>query len=414
MRVLRFIGRWLLIYAAMFWISFGPLPATTATVLLFMLVANNCRHRRRVRQLEDLLRAGRTVWVAPPPGGRPPTTAAPPTSGGSGGGPGHARMVAGLLVGSIALGVLGGPFGRRAVAAGPFDHSGPVEATSTSADVLAGPIGWNWGQLIGDRARQAATGAIRSMLRAAEAAFVTPEVAELDRVKELWRVLATIGNSLLLVLLVVGAVMVVAGDWSYLEAKELAPRLIFAGIAMNLSLVVLAEAVDASNLVVKGILAIQPDSLTVSAERLFQGASPLVLIPLLAGALFLLATNLIRIVVVIFLAVAGPLLHAFGVLPATDGVARGWWRALAVVLIAPCIQALLLVIGVWIFVSGSGAVMVPSADGSGLIDGIMFTIVVALMGIAPVWMFVRLLGGSARHVRNAGRMGRRLAKAAVL
>jgi hypothetical protein len=183
---------------------------------------------------------------------------------------------------------------------------------------------------------------------------------------------------------------------------------------MNLSLLVLAEAIGASNLVVKGMLAIQPDSLSVSAERLLQAANPVVLVLLLAGALLLIVTNLLRLLVVVFLAVAAPLLHAFGVLPATEGVALGWWRAVAVVLIAPCIQALLLVIGVWIFVSGSGTPLVPSLDGSGLVDGIMFTIVVALMGIAPIVMFARLLGRSTRHVRRAGRMGLRLARGAVL
>ena len=429
MRVLRFMGRWLVIYAAMFWITFGPLPATTAAVLLWMLVATNWRHRRRVRQLEGMVRGSRTVWVTPPRGGWPPAAPPAPPSGGwmggssgSEGGPGQARIVAGplsvlvaaLVIGCLALGVLGGPLAREARAATlASGRSTSLDAVLVARDVVAGPSDWLWGPLIGERAREKATTAIRSMLQAAEAAFMTPNVTQLDRVKELWGVLATIGNSLLLLLVVVGAVMVVAGDWSYLEAKELAPRLLLAGIGMNLSLLVLAEAIGASNLVVRGMLAIQPDSLSVSAERLLQAANPVVLVLLLAGALLLVVTNLLRVLVVIFLAVSAPLLHAFGVLPATEGVALGWWRAVGVVLSAPCIQALLLVIGVWIFVSGSGTPLVPVLDGSGLVDGIMFTIVVALMGIAPIVMFARLLGRSTRHVRRAGRMGLRLARGSV-
>jgi hypothetical protein len=342
-------------------------------------------------------------------------------SSGSEGGPGQARIVAGLLslvvaalvIGCMAVG--GGPLAREAGAATVASgRSTSLDAVLVARDVAAGPSDWLWGPMIGERAREKATAAIRSSLQAAEAAFMTPDVTQLDRVKELWGVLATIGNSLLLLLVVVGAVMVVAGDWSYLEAKDLAPRLLLAGIGMNLSLLVLAEAIGASNLVVRGMLAIQPDSLSVSAERMLQAANPVVLVLLLAGALLLVVTNLLRLLVVIFLAVAAPLLHAFGVLPATEGVALGWWRAAAVVLIAPCIQALLLVIGVWIFVSGSGTPLVPSLDGSSLVDGIMFTIVVALMGIAPIVMFARLLGRSTRHVRRAGRVGMRLARGVAL
>ena len=73
--------------------------------------------------------------------------------------------------------------------------------------------------------------------------------------------------------------MVVAGDWTYLEAKELAPRALIAAIGVNLSLFLLGQGIVISNELVKGFLQVDPNSLSITTDRLVQSGTvaPIVL-----------------------------------------------------------------------------------------------------------------------------------------
>src|SRR5439155_979129 len=127
--------------------------------------------------------------------------------------------------------------------------------------------------------------------------------------------------------------------------KELAPRAVIAAIGVNLSLFLLGQGIVISNELVKGFLQVDPNSLSITTDRLVQSGTvaPIVLSLLLIGALFLLLSNLIRVVIVVLLGIGGPIMQVFGVLPQTDGVARGWWRATAACLIAPAFAVIALV-----------------------------------------------------------------------
>jgi hypothetical protein len=299
--------------------------------------------------------------------------------------------------------------------AGARAEAAPAHAAAAAASVAAGPsqvpnpTDWLLQHLFTNPFKSSAKKTISNALQSAEVAFQTPDVSTQPRVREIWQSLLIVSDSLLLLLLVIGAIMVVAGDWTYLEAKELAPRALFAAVGVNLSLFLLGQGIVISNELVKGFLQVDPNSLSITTDKLVQSGTvaPIVLSLLLVGALFLLLSNLIRVVIVVLLGIGGPIMQVFGVLPQTDAVARGWWRATAACLIAPAVQALLLTIGVKIFFSDGGTALGAAAQaksGNGtLVDVVLVLVIITLMAWIPLWMLKTAVGVTHKHIRSSVR-----------
>jgi hypothetical protein len=287
--------------------------------------------------------------------------------------------------------------------------AGPAHAAAAPSQV-PNPADWFLQHLFTNPFKSSAKKTISNALKSAEVAFQTPDVSTQPRIREIWQSLLIISDSLLLLLLVIGAIMVVAGDWTYLEAKELAPRALVAGLSVNLSLLLLGQGIGISNELVKGFLQVDPNSLSVTTDRLVQSGAvaPIVLALLLLGALFLLLSNLIRVVIVVLLGIGGPILMVFGVLPQTDGVARGWWRAAAACLIAPAVQALLLTVGVKVFFSDGGTALGTAAaahsGSSTMVDLVLVLVIIALMAWIPLWMLKTAVGVTHKHIRSSVRV----------
>jgi hypothetical protein len=449
MRVLGFLVRWYLIMAAGVWIAAGPHPRASAGLLLALVVVNNWWHRRRLAQFDNRPQPVAPVaypvpwpWYPPQPypaaspqppapapaprasdaaGGEPPVV--PPT--GHGDGPTAIKSVAvvlaGLLVaGTVALARLA-PAAAATMTAPPAVASASLTAPAAagaSAPSLGVPNPWQWlfQNFVTNPFKVETRATMKVVLDAAQAAFLTPPLTKEPRVQELWQLLLEIADSLLLLLIVVGAAMVVAGDFTYLEAKTLAPRVIVAGVAMNLSLVIVGQAISWSNALVNGFLSLGQSSLGPAINRVAgEAAAPILLALLLIALLLLLLANLIRLVVILVVTVGAPLLHVFGVLPATDGIARMWWRALAACLIAPVVQALLLVIGVWVTSSAGSPfqVVFDNPAWASLVDATMLLVIVVLMALSPMWMFKHALGSGHRQLSQAMRWGRRAVGVAV-
>jgi len=141
------------------------------------------------------------------------------------------------------------------------------------------PTDWLLQHLFANPFKSSAKKTIANALQSAEVAFQTPDFSTQPRVREIWQSLLIVSDSLLLLLLVIGAIMVVAGDWTYLEAKELAPRALIAALGVNLSLFVLGQGIVISNELVKGFLQVDPNSLSITTDRLVQSGTvaPIVL-----------------------------------------------------------------------------------------------------------------------------------------
>jgi hypothetical protein len=449
MRFLGFLVRWYLIMAAGVWIAAGPHPRASAGLLLALVVVTNWWHRRRLAQFDHRAQpvapiAYPVLWPWYPPQPYPAASPQPPAASpgprasdaasdeppvlppaGHGDGPTAIKSVAVVLAGLLVAGTVG--LARPApAAAGPMTVPPAVASASlaapaaarASAPSLGVPNPWQWlfQNFVTDPFKVETRATLKVVLDAATAAFLTPPLTKEPRVQELWQLLLEIADSVLLLLIVVGAAMVVAGDFTYLEAKALAPRVVVAGVAMNLSLVIVGQAISWSNALVRGFLSLGQSSLGPAITRVGgETGAPILLALLLIAVLLLLLANLIRLVVILVVTVGAPLLCVFGVLPATDGLARMWWRALAACLIAPVVQALLLVIGVWVTSSAGSPfqVVFDNPAWASLVDATMLLVIVVLMALSPMWMFKHALGSGHRQLSQAMRWGRRAVGMAV-
>lgn len=313
--------------------------------------------------------------------------------------PGSLAAVAILLaVAALIGGVLWpAPAGAAAAPAGAAPAVGVV-----TPGQIPNPATWLLEHIFVNPFRSSAKKTISSALKSSETALQTPDVSTQPRVREIWLSLLVISDSLLLLLLVIGAIMVIANNWTYLEAKVLIPRALLAALAVNLSLILLGQGIGLSNDLVRGFLQVDPNSLSQTTDRLMSSGvvAPLVLALLMIGALFLLVSSLVRIVMVVLLGVGGPILQVFGILPQTEIVARAWWRAAAAVLVAPAAQALLLTIGVKVLFPDHTALGAVGSAGSGsLVDLIMVVVIIGLMAWAPMWMVKRALSPPPRKNR---------------
>jgi hypothetical protein len=263
------------------------------------------------------------------------------------------------------------------------------------------PAQWMMQQIFLDPLKKSANATIVAALRSAEAAFITPDVTTVPRVGQIWQALLLVADSLLVVLLVVGAIMVTAGEWGYGEVKQLVPRFVVAGTAVNFSMIVMGIAISMSNTVVRALLQVPQNSLSVTTAGLLQGGalSPLVLAIALILAIGLLIANVMRIVLLLILAVGAPVLLCFGTLPHTEAISRAWWRALAACLVAPMIQAMLLLVAVEIFFTPGGGLESVGFSGA-ITDLIVVEVFLLMLAITPLWMMKKAIGIGAHHVKT--------------
>ncbi|MEG8179369.1 hypothetical protein GZH49_12610 [Nocardia terpenica] len=196
--------------------------------------------------------------------------------------------------------------------------------------------------------------------------LTTPDPLGLPQVAQVW------SSSWQLVLAMYGLVVIAAGillmahetlqtrwDW-----RELLPRLVAGFLAGALSLTFATEAVRFAN----GLAAalggdgVSADSAagalrsmmhvgTGSEMNLF---ATLMLTALAVVLVVLLITYVIRVAITIVLIVAAPLAMMCYALPATESVARWWWRSFSACLAIQVVQSLVLVTGLRVFLSPGG------------------------------------------------------------
>ena len=176
--------------------------------------------------------------------------------------------------------------------------------------------------------------------------------------------------------------------------KEIAPRLVLGFLAANLSLVLAGRGIAFAN-ALSGALAgqgVDPAQVTDQLKRLalapLDSNSPFLI--LAAGviavlALVIIAAYVIRVAALMVLVAGAPLALICHALPQTEGVARGWWRALAACLGVQVGQAFLLVTALRTFVAADRA-SVFGLDSSGqLVDLVVAACLLWMLARLPVW-----------------------------
>src|SRR6266540_1838509 len=208
--------------------------------------------------------------------------------------------------------------------------------------------------------------------------LATPDLtAAGSRVRELWLVSAGIANTCFVLLIVAGGVLVMSHETiqtSY-SVKEIAPRLLVASVAANLSLFLAGQAIPLANALARALLDTGPDPDHVRATLKTLALAPL---DTSSGLLIFLA--------------GAPLALVCHALPAIEGLAHLWWRAFAGCLGIQVGQALVLGMAVRLFFEGDRARVLGLAGSGHLVDLIVVGCLLWMLLRIPAWVSRMVFG----------------------
>ena len=255
----------------------------------------------------------------------------------------------------------------------------------------------------------------------------TPRPSQIPRLAGLWQVSWEVAVALYGVVILVGAVIVMAHHSVQTQygMREIAPRLVVGFVAGWLTLPLADMAVQVANAVsdallgppdvgggVRGLAELVQSTLagaTVGGGGGFGAAWVVLALGLMLGIglLALLFGYVLRVVATIALIAAAPLVVMWHALPQTDGLAWWWWRALGGVLGIQIVQAVVL--------SVAGAILLPDRDGGSLgVLGLAGSGWVTLLVLAVLlWVLVKVPGWMWSMIRPGGGGRRSLVGTAV-
>jgi hypothetical protein len=246
--------------------------------------------------------------------------------------------------------------------------------------------------------------------------LATPNVTAMGRVGQLWTAMALLANSLYVLLVLAGAVIVTTHETvqSRYAAKQIIPRLAFGFIAGNASLSVLGLVITLADTLASGIMGQGLDENSAGkalAQMVTGGASGGVFLSILglgaaAMAVAVVLTYIVRVALIVILAVAAPIALACHALPQTDGLARLWWRATLGCLAVQLGQSLTLVTALKVILDPGGETSLGLPTGGGMVDLLVF--------IALCWILIKIPGWVGRSVFGGGGQSRLMGMAKTL
>lgn len=223
--------------------------------------------------------------------------------------------------------------------------------------------------------------------------LATPDVSGPGQVSDLWGVSLGIADSLLVLLVLAGGVLVMTHETlqTRYSIKEIAPRIIVAAVAANASLSIAGVAIRFCNALSQAFLGQGVDP--AAAMSTLRG---LIMAPLSSGGIFLvligiviailavvlLVVYMVRIVLVILLVAAAPLALICHAWPPIEGMARLWWRGFIALLAVQLGQSFVLVTALRVFFASDGNATLGLASGSGLVD--------LLITLCLFWVLVKI------------------------
>ncbi len=273
----------------------------------------------------------------------------------------------------------------------PAPQSSPVDPPEPAKPPVWDVVG-RAGHAMNSWLQELVASALEPVLRLlSRTIFSTPHLQQHPRIRELWRFSLAIADGALILFVLAGSVMVTLGGLSsQITLKEMAPRLVLAAAAANLTLPLAGQAISITNAVSLALLGTATDAESLASrlsELIFAVglSSPLflifALIVVVLGVLVVVA-YVVRLAVLVILLAGGPLALLTHALPQTDHFARAWWRLLLAMVVSPVLQALVLATGMRVFLSGEGI----SGIGSGsLIDLLVIGCLLYLLYRIPLW-----------------------------
>lgn len=248
----------------------------------------------------------------------------------------------------------------------------------------------------------------------------TPRPSTIPRLASLWDTSWQIAMAVYATVICVGGLIVMAHQsvQSRLGVREVLPRLMVGFLAGWLTLPLADMAVSIANAISDELVGPVDEQAGVaglaglvraSAEHPARVGGVLpwpMLMALVAIGLLLLAVvagYVVRVVAIIVLVAAGPLVVMWHALPQTDPLARWWWRALAGLLSIQIVQALVIAVGLAVVLPPTDT---PAPDAPTAVLGIPSNTagwVTLLMVGVLLWVVLRVPGWVWSAVKiNAG------------
>jgi hypothetical protein len=244
----------------------------------------------------------------------------------------------------------------------------------------------------------------------------TPDLTGNAQVKAFWTTSLVAANGIFVLFVMAGGFIVASHQTlqtSY-GFKEIAPRVVVAAVAANVSLLVAGKAIAAVNALTAAIAGQGVDgqaAVTAISQMLAQPATSNSVPPILFSLLILAAlvmaivvvmTFVLRIAVLVLLIGVAPLALMCHATPPTEGLAYTWWRALAACLGIQLGQAVIILATVRIFLTPAGPqVLGMPATTGGLLAILVCLTMLWLLIKLPSWMRHLILGPlGQRHGRG--------------
>ncbi|WP_258528165.1 hypothetical protein [Streptomyces sp. NBRC 110611] len=247
----------------------------------------------------------------------------------------------------------------------------------------------------------------------ADTLLATPDVTRHADIKRLWKAMLAITAGIYVLLITAGGITVMGYETvqSRYTLKQILPRLLVGMIAATTSLTVMGKAISLANALAHAIMATDlAEAGQGMAERVLPfaifGAAGLKLylvilaIAMIALVLAVLIGFMVRVAMMALLAVCAPLALACHAHPATDPVARLWWRALAGCLTIQIAQSVTFILALKLFFApGASTLGIPKSDQLGtLLAGLgLFWVLFKI----PGWALQVILRGTPAHQPHA-------------
>ncbi|WP_378733319.1 hypothetical protein [Nocardia brasiliensis] len=231
--------------------------------------------------------------------------------------------------------------------------------------------------------------------------LTTPDPSTWPQIGQLW------SSSWQLMLAMYGLVVIAVGvllmfqetlqtQWGW---RELLPRLVVGFLAGALSMVIATEAIRFANALAQALAGegVSTDSAVSAFKSMMHvggGTATNLFVTLMLNALVVVLATLsityvIRVVVTVVLIVSAPLVMMCYALPATDGIARWWWRAFSACLAIQVVQSLVLITGLKVFLSPGGWSFF-GPDRTGMVNVIVALAMGLILIKIPFWLLSAL------------------------
>jgi hypothetical protein len=235
--------------------------------------------------------------------------------------------------------------------------------------------------------------------------LATPDVTQQADIKQLWTGSLGIAAGIYGLFITAGGITVMGYETvqTAYALKQIAPRLLLGMLAAATSLTVLGKAIALANALSRAVMGTDLSSAgqglveRVIPFALFGTAGLKVYLLLLAVLVIVLVVAvllgyLVRVALIAVLAISAPLALSCHAHPATDGVARLWWRAVAATLAIQIVQSMTFIVALKLFFApGATLLGFPKPNQLGTL----------LAGLALFWVLFKIPGWCARAAFRA-------------